>query len=153
MGEEEAGDRMTPSDRTRLTEQLVRQEGLRLRPYTDTRGRLTIGVGRNLSDAGLTEYEATYLLDNDIDRTIRGLAVRYPTWFPQLDPVRQAVLVNMAFNLGLAGVAGFMRMIAAVATGQYGQASDEMMDSAWARQVGARAGELSAQMRTGRWKP
>jgi lysozyme len=143
---------VTVSDRTRLTEQLIRQEALRLRPYTDTRGRLTIGVGRNLSDSGITEYEATYLLDNDIDRTIRGLAARYPTWFPQLDPVRQAVLINMAFNLGLGGLAGFTRMLAAVAAGQYVEASTEMLDSSWARQVGARAGELAAQMRTGAWK-
>ncbi len=137
-------------DRDRLLAQLKRQEALRLKPYVDVRGKLTIGYGRNLDDVGISYGEATTMLDTDIDTAIRGLVGRF-TWFSALDPIRQAVLVNMAFNIGIEGIAGFPKMIAAVSHGQYGQASDEMIDSLWAKQVGTRAAELAAQMRTGQW--
>ncbi len=139
-------------DRERLRSQLVRHEGTRLKAYVDTTGHLTIGCGRNLETTGISHDEAAYLLSNDIDRVVRGLTSRYP-WFVILDPVRQAVLVNMAFNLGLAGLSTFTRMLAAVSHRQYGLASDEMIASTWAQQIGHRAGELAAQMRTGQWQP
>jgi lysozyme len=139
-------------DRSQLRAQLTRHEGLRLKAYRDTVGKLTIGVGRNLDDVGITDHEAAYLLSGDIDRAVRGLFARYPAWFPKLDPVRQAVLVNMAFNLGLTGLAGFRRTLDCVARGQYGEASDAMLESKWADQVGQRAVELAAQMRTGAWQ-
>lgn len=142
---------MSTADRMKLAAQLQRHEALKLKPYVDTVGKLTIGIGRNLDDTGITEAEALYLLEGDIDRVTRGLVARYPTWFPELDPVRQAVLVNMGFNLGLGGLASFTKMLAAIAAKQYGQASDEMIVSKWAQQTGHRAGELAAQMRTGQW--
>ncbi len=139
-------------DRERLRAQLVRHEGLRLKAYIDTVGKLTIGYGRNLDDVGITTDEAHYLLSGDLDRVIRGLTARYP-WFVDLDPVRQAVIVNMGYNMGLGKLATFVRMLAAVSHKQYGQASDEMIDSDWHKQVGVRAVELAAQMRTGTWPP
>lgn len=139
-------------DRERLRAQLERHEGLRLKPYLDTVMKMTIGYGRNLDDVGITQDEAHYLLSGDIDRVIRGLTARYP-WFVDLDPVRQAVLVNMGFNLGLGRLSLFLKMLTAVKNKQYGLASDEMIDSAWHTQVGGRAGELAAQMRTGTWNP
>ncbi len=139
------------TDRQKLRAQLIRHEGERLKPYLDTVGKLTIGVGRNLDDVGITADESAYLLSGDIDRATRGLFARYPTWFPTLDPVRQSVLVNMAFNLGLARLAGFTRTLACVAGGQYGDAADAMRQSKWATQVKGRAVELSEQMRTGAW--
>lgn len=139
-------------DRARLTAQLTRHEGLRLKPYRDTVGKLTVGIGRNLDDVGIFAHEATYLLSGDIDRAIRGLTARYPEWFPALDPVRQSVLVNMAFNMGLTTLASFRRTLDCVARGQYGEASDAMLQSKWAEQVGQRAVELAAQMRTGQWQ-
>jgi lysozyme len=142
---------VSADERAKLRAQLVKHEGLRLKPYFDTVGRLTIGVGRNLDAVGITDNEAQYLLSGDIDRVIRGLFGRYPEWFPTLDPARQAVLVNMGFNLGLSGLAGFTRMLDAVARGDFAGASEEMTRSKWASQVGARAAELSVQMRTGAW--
>lgn len=143
---------METDARERLRAQLVRHEGLRLKPYLDTVGKLTIGIGRNLHDVGITVDEAHYLLSGDLEQVVTGLLSRYP-WFSALDSVRQAVLVNMGFNLGLGGLASFTRTLAAVEHRQYGQAADFMMDSKWARQVGARAGELAAQMKTGKWQP
>lgn len=140
------------SDGDRLRDQLVRHEGLRLKPYVDTVGKLTIGVGRNLDDVGIFTEEAMYMLTGDITRATRGLVTRYPHWFPALDPVRQAVVVNMGFNLGLSRLARFVRTLGSIERGEYARAADEMLESTWARQVGARARELSDQMKTGTWQ-
>jgi lysozyme len=143
---------VTIRDRFQLRQQLVRHEGLRLKAYRDTVGKLTIGVGRNLDDVGVTSDESMYLLAGDISRAEHGLTSRYPEWFPLLDPVRQSVLINMAFNLGLSSLAGFTHTLDCVARGQYGEASDHMLASKWAAQVKGRAVELAAQMRTGEWQ-
>lgn len=137
-------------DRDALRRQLIRHEKLVKRPYYDTAGKLTIGIGRNLTDRGLSEAESLYLCDNDIDVAVHALMAY--VWFVDLDPVRQAVLANMMFNLGALRFAGFRRLIDAVAHGQYSLAADEMLDSAWSQQVGDRAVELAAQMRTGAWQ-
>lgn len=144
---------MSQSDRDKLRAQLERHEGNSATAYPDSLGYLTIGIGRcidgRLAGTGLSVEEREYLLTNDIDARVRALAARYP-WFVDLDPVRQAVLVNMAF-MGIGKLAGFTKMLAAVAHGQYGLASDEMLDSRWASQVKHRADELAAQMRLGTW--
>jgi lysozyme len=145
---------MTNEARARLREQLLTDEGLRLKPYTDTVGKNTIGVGRNLDDVGITKLEAMYLLENDISRAIRDLVAALD-WFPLLDPVRQCVLVNMAFNLGVGnskrGLLSFQNTLAAIASGDYAAAADGMLRSKWAKQVGHRAERLAKMMRTGQW--
>lgn len=137
-------------DTAKLRAQLQRHEGVRRFPYRDTVGKLTIGCGRNLDDVGISAGESDYLLTNDIDVRVLALAKRYPSWFPALDPVRQAVLVNMAF-MGLSRLAGFRKMLSAIGAKDYETAAAEMLSSKWATQVGARAAELAIQMRTGAW--
>lgn len=132
-----------------LYEQLKRHEGLRLKPYRDTVGKITIGYGRNLEDRGITEQEAEVLLIRDVIETQRQLA-RYG-WFLLMNETRQDALVNMAYNLGMGGLLGFRRMIAALERRDYHSAAREMLDSKWARQVNHRATELAEQMRLG-WK-
>jgi lysozyme len=139
------------TDRAKLSEQLRRHEGYRKFVYLDTVGKRTVGYGRNLDDVGIREHEAAYLLSGDITNAIQDLVTRYP-WFERLDPVRQAVLVNMGFNLGATKLAGFKNTLACIERGQYGEASRRMLDSLWAQQVGKRAVELSAQMKTGAWQ-
>lgn len=134
----------------RLKAQLRVHEGIRYKPYKDTVGKLTIGVGRNLDDKGISESEAAILLDNDI-REATIMAATLPC-FRSLDGTRQAVLVNMVFNMGIYRVKRFRKMLAALDLGDFHEASQEMLDSKWADQVGSRAVELSEQMRTGRWK-
>jgi len=131
-----------------LIAQLRRDEGVEKFPYRDTVGKLTIGVGRNLDDVGLSDPEIDFLLQNDIDTATAKLNQSYP-WFSALDAVRQAVLINMTFNLG--SIHAFPRMRALVEAGDYEGAAGEMLDSLWARQVGSRAQRLSQQMRTGVW--
>lgn len=133
-----------------LVQQLLRDEGLRLRPYRDTVGKLTIGVGRNLDDVGVSGDEARYLLHNDVSRTLYELASHLP-WTTNLDLARRGVLANMAFNLGMAGLLGFKKMLRAVQNQRYLDAAREMLDSKWAAQVGDRATRLAKQMTSGEW--
>ena len=131
-----------------LVRQIELHEGLRLKPYRCTAGKLTIGVGRNLEDRGITLSEARMLLANDLADVRNGLLNALP-WVAQLDDVRQRVLVDMAFNLGLQGLLEFKRTLAAVQAGQYQQAATMMLQSRWAKQVGQRAERLSRMMVTG----
>lgn len=134
-------------DRALLRSQLERHEGLRLKPYRDTVGKLTIGIGRNLDDVGITRDEAEMLLDTDMDEVERYLST--VDEYLALDRVRQTVLANMCFNLGFYGLMQFKRMWAAIGRKDWGLAASEMLNSRWAKQVGARAVELSDAMRTG----
>ncbi len=127
---------------------LQSDEGLRLKPYHCTAGKLTIGYGRNLEDRGITEAEAEYLLENDVSEIYEDLAEIYD-FFTHLSPMRKAVLIDMAYNLGLGGLNKFQNMIRAIDDGDYSKAAFEMLDSRWASQVGDRAERLSKLMKTG----
>ena len=130
-----------------IEDQLILHEGLRLKPYRCTAGKLTIGVGRNLDDKGISRDEAMILLRNDIAEVTAQLE-RFD-WFRALGPVRRKVLIDMAFNLGMGGLMGFQKMIEALERGDYERAADEMIYSRWYRQVGERGRRLERMMRTG----
>ena len=131
-----------------LKKELIRDEGLRLVPYRCSAGKLTIGVGRNLDDVGITESEAMHLLVNDIMRSKNATLTIIPDLL-ELSEQRQRVLVNMCFNLGPWGLRNFRKMLAAIAERDFSRAADEMLDSKWARQVGPRATRLAKMMRDG----
>jgi lysozyme len=142
-----------------LLRELVRDEALRTKPYRCTAGKLTIGVGRNLDDVGITEDEAFYLARNDIAKVAAQLTAALP-WWKDLDETRQRVLANMAFNLGTAGLLGFRNTLELVRTGKYLEASQAMLASRWAKQVGigteakpGRALRLALMMRDGAIPP
>lgn len=135
-------------DQRKLIKQIRRHEGERLKPYLCTSQKLTIGVGRNLDDRGITREESQYLLMNDINAVEDGLVVRLP-WFNELDDVRKRVLIDMAFNLGVNGLLNFKNTLRYVSEGKYSQASRNMLLSLWADQVGQRAKTLSRMMETG----
>lgn len=132
-----------------IYEQLRRDEGLRLKPYLDSVGKLTLGIGRNLTDKGITEEEATYLLQNDVNEVYDEL---YETNLRgKIDDPRYYVLVNMAFNMGTSGLLAFKKMLKFYNDKDWESAANEMLDSKWATQVGDRAERLAKQMRTGEW--
>ena len=137
-------------DMASLEDQLITHEGLELKPYQCTADKLTIGVGRNIEDRGITEDEARYLLKNDIKIVEDELLSKKPM-VAELDAVRQRVLVDMGFNLGIPTLLKFQNMWLAIEQENFIQASIEMMDSRWARQVGQRAHRLSEAMRIGEW--
>ena len=131
-----------------LIEQLKEQEGYRQFPYKCSEGVSTIAYGRNLETNGIDEEEAEYLLSRDVDkcRAKLGLNVGF---FSELDPVRQDALINMAYQLGVAGLMKFKNMMFCLNAADYSGAAIEAMDSRWARQTPARAKEVSEMIRTG----
>lgn len=153
-----------------IAQSLIHHEGLRLHPYRCPAGKLTIGVGRNLEDPGLssaeieylgldgsrkikdgiTEEEAMYLLEHDIQRVIKELQSAF-IWFGDLSAPRQVALIDMAFNLGFPRFCGFKRMLAALTRGNYETAAAEMLDSKWRRDVGQRVEDLARMVREGRY--
>ena len=135
-------------DRNRLIDQLRIHEGVEKTVYNDSEGIPTIGVGRNLRDRGLSDDEIDYLLSNDIDIVVDELDKVMP-WWKDLDEVRQRVLCDLVFNLGMPRFSGFKKSISYMKQQMWDQAADELLDSKWARQVGRRAQTLSEMMRTG----
>lgn len=118
--------------------QLIKEnEGLSLKPYYCTEGKLTIGYGRNLEDRGITTEEAEYLLRNDLRECVADLEKL--TFWSKLNEARQAVLFDMRFQLGLGGLMGFKNMLAALEREDYEAAAVELMDSRYAQQTPNRA--------------
>ena len=128
-------------NRDLLIEELKRDEGVELKAYQDTVGIWTIGIGRNLQDVGVSMADAEFLLATDIDVAVSELQRTFD-WFEDLSDARQRVCVNMCFNLGLTRLLGFKKFLAAMEEGDWETAGVEMLDSKWARQVGARSTRL-----------
>ncbi len=125
----------------KIIDQLIKHEGLRLKPYHCPAGKLTIGVGRNLEDKGISEKEAVLLLENDIEECLEDLKTIFQAFDLLPEPV-QRVLVDMRFNLGPNRFRRFKKMLAAVKNQDFTQAAVEMKDSRWYSQVGKRAETL-----------
>lgn len=144
----------------RLRAQIIRGEGLRLSAYLDSKKILTIGYGHNcqarpvkgVAKVGdsISQAQAERLLDEDLARAIWDVRRNLP-WAEGMNAPRQAVLVDMAFNLGLPGLLGFKRALAAAMRGDWPEAKSEMLRSDWAGQVGVRAIRLAEQMEKGEW--
>ena len=135
---------------TNLIDVLVRHEGLRNKPYEDTSGHLTIGVGRNLDSLGLSDDEIYYLLKNDIRRCETELDNSF-RWYKDLDQVRQEAMINLCFNLGITRLRKFKLALRAMEVKDYEDASEEFLDSLWATQVGQRAVEVAEMIKTGEY--
>ena len=125
---------------------LRRDEGLRLKIYTDTVGKQTIGYGHNLDALGISEHIADLILEEDFVNTLTELNKRLPWWKMLTKPQRRG-LVNMAFNLGLPRLLKFKKMLAALKKGKKERAAAEAIDSKWAKQVGKRAWRIAALYR------
>jgi lysozyme len=130
--------------------QLLRDEEMRLFPYRDSVGKLTIGVGRNLDDSGISPEEAETLLHNDVAKVQEKLTAALP-WFSNLNDARQGVLINLGFNIGLAGLFAFHNTLSLLESSDWPGAATELLNSKWATQVGARATRLAEQLRIGNW--
>ena len=152
-----------------LIQKLITHEGLRLQVYEDSLGIATIGIGRNLEDRGITpeelewmdipnmaivhtmgisEADAMYLAQNDVQIVEEELLRSHPC-VENLDAVRQLVLVDMAFNMGVPRLGKFKKMWAAIHENNFDEAAKEMLDSRWANQVKSRSTKLAHAMHTG----
>lgn len=123
-------------------DQIATDEGLRLKAYSDTVGKLTIGYGRNLDDRGISKEEAMGMLRSDAYLAELDAMSLVAVW-DTLPEEWKAVLVNMSYNLGVVRLGGFKRMLSAVDRRDAEGVRKEMLDSLWARQVGDRAVRLS----------
>lgn len=130
---------------------IKRHEGLRLKPYTDSLGRVTIGYGRCLDTVGITEAEAQFLFYNDFTRATNAAHRVFGDSFGDLAPARQAALIAMAYQLGEAGLADFKNMLAFMRSGDWKRAADEALESRWATQTLRRAHETAKMIETGEW--
>lgn len=133
--------------KTRLIKQLRLHEGVEKFPYRDTVGKLTIGVGRNLTDRGLSNDEIDYILVNDLHEIVRVADLYH--WYEALTDNRKLVVLDMLFNLGQPRFEKFQRMIAAIEAADWREASEQMLTSRWARQVKGRAVTLGTMMLNG----
>ena len=134
----------------KLKQMIEMHEGKKYKPYLDTVGKLTIGIGRNLDDRGLSEDEVQLLFSNDVRIATEELERAFP-WTKNLDEVRKAVLIDMAFNMGIPVLSQFKNTLGFIQRGEYEKASVAMLQSKWASQVGNRAQRLSTMIRTGEW--
>ena len=137
-----------------LKSQLLREEGAESCAYQDSLGYWTIGVGRLIDSrkgGGLSSDEIDFLLENDIKTKTREVLLALP-WMPRLSEPRQAVLIGMAFQMGIGGLLKFKRMLGSIEDGQYVEAAEEMVKSRWAMQTPKRAYRMAQQMETGEWQ-
>ena len=155
--------------RENFIEKLIAHEGLKLQVYQDTLGIDTIGIGRNLEDRGITQEElddldiptidhvyeygiteadAVYLATNDVQIVEEELVRAHPC-VDRLDSVRQLILMDMAFNMGVPRLCKFIKMWNAIHEEKFDVAAKEMLDSRWANQVKSRSTKLANAMHNG----
>lgn len=134
--------------------QLKRDEGEVLHAYQDHLGFWTIGVGILIDkrkNGALRPEESEFIFRNRLKLLDAELAKRLP-WISKLDPARKGALINMAFQMGVAGLLGFKNTLAMLEQGKYQDAADNMLKSKWAQQTPARAQRISKQIITGVWQ-
>ena len=139
---------------TRLATQLEAEEGRVAHAYQDHLGYWTIGVGHLIDKrkgGALPDPIIDALLAHDIAEKTAEVETALP-WVRTLDEPRRAVLIGMAFQMGLAGLLGFKNTLARVRAGNYAGAASGMLASKWATQTPARAHRMAEQMRTGQWQ-
>ena len=145
-----------------LKEMLKRHEGIRTKPYQDTVGKKTIGVGHNIDASPLPEEMASYLaehgeittamidalLEHDIKLATEGCEILFPAWKAFSDN-RQDALIDFVFNVGLGTAKTFVHALASIRAGDWSIAADEMQNSKWYKQVHRRGIEICRMIRIG----
>ena len=140
---------------------VMHHEGVRKRAYDDAtgkvlkpnqtlKGRLTIGYGRNLTDRDLADSEIEMLLNNALRRCQRE-GEKLGPWWQGLNAPRRAVIVDCLFCLGRPRFLRFRKMRAALAVGDYQEASVQLLDSKFGRTHGTRVLRLAEILRRGEY--
>jgi lysozyme len=139
----------------KLIQELILDEGYKYETYEDHLGFLTLGVGHLVLDTDpeidkpvgtpVSEERVLECLNNDIETVCNELDRNMP-WWKELSDEKMRVLANMCFNLGITRLLKFRKFLAALEAGDFETAGEEMMDSKWATQVGARATRLQRRI-------
>ena len=150
-------------DKQKLINLISDHEGVKLKVYDDATGQElkagdvlvghpTIGIGRNVAKDGLgiSQEEAEFMLMNDIDR-VKEEIKNFP--IEHLNEVRTAIIIDMAFNMGITrfNPAIWKKTFQAIVNEDWQKATEEMLDSNWARQTKRRSARLSQMMLLGNW--
>tara|TARA_R110002153_G_scaffold57817_6_gene158819 strand:+ start:910 stop:1338 length:429 start_codon:yes stop_codon:yes gene_type:complete len=135
-------------DAERLLHTLIRHEGIKYKPYRCTAGKLTIGVGRNIEDVGISESEAMHMLKNDV-AVVAAQCMGSFEWYAGLNEYRQEAIINLVFNMGLSKFKQFKKTISYIESGDFEKAGAELLDSNYARQVKGRAVEVANMLSDG----
>ena len=143
---------MTPDMLLKLRKSLIKHEGYRKTAYIDTAGKITIGIGDNISDRPVEDEWINARCDKLTRELYNQFSEDYK-WFNNLNEDRQIVLINMAYNMGYKKIKEFHQMIDDLSRNEFIQASMEMMKSRWAKQVPGRAKELFEAMLYGKYNP
>jgi lysozyme len=138
---------MTSDMVAKLRRSLVHHEDLKHFPYVDTKGKITIGIGYNLTDRGMPDDWINKQYNADVEYFYNQLHENFP-WFVNLNSDRQIVLVDMCF-MGWKRFLEFGNMITALSESNWEKAADEMLNSLWAEEVKGRSTELATGMKTG----
>lgn len=134
-----------PKEFQDIVESIKKHEGFRSKVYKCTEGYDTIGYGFAIKDLIIEEDIATLILMRKVKTLLERIIIAFP-WFKDIDDKAKTVVVEMVYNLGVRGFSKFKKTIYYLETEQYKEASVEMLDSLWARQVKGRAKELSNQI-------
>jgi lysozyme len=121
-----------------IRNRLVLEEGLKLTPYKCTANKLTIGVGRNIEDRGISNETAMQMLDEDIDIMVNELRQNL-SWFDKQNDAIQGVLIDLCFNMGISRLLMFVQTLKLIEQGHYTMAADELLDSKYAAMLPARS--------------
>jgi len=132
-------------------------EGLRLLPYEDSLGKLTIGFGHRVTKPeeklyaeGITQGMADEIFERDFAKAAaQALSISGSKTWAALDNARRGVIIEMCFQLGMGGVLKFKRMWQALDTLDYDAAAAEMLDSLWHKQTPKRCKLLANIMKEG----
>lgn len=141
---------MNEIERAQLMESTKHHEGKRLKAYQDTKDVWTIGYGTNLQKLEIDDDLAELWLEEKLTWAEAGVSSQ--AGYDDANGVRQATMVEMAYQLGVRGSLRFVLFWAAVATGEWKIAASEMLDSHVARVTAPkRWAEMAARMRHGTW--
>ena len=130
-----------------LEKRIKEHEGLRLKPYADDKGNITIGYGHNLTDNGITTQQAELLFDDDIRTAKQEIAGKMLYFVVKLPAEKYGVLIELVFWIGIGKVLGFKKMLSALKAEDWNKAADELLDSRLGREYPTRTGELADVLR------
>ena len=143
--------------RERLREEIIADEGCVLEVYRDHLGYYTVGVGHLIlpsdeewetpTGTKITQTRADELLFYDFNNVLKECEDHLTIWSKVGEEVK-LILANMAFNLGITKLKKFQLMLKAIEEKNYIKASEEGLDSRWAKQVYNRAHRLMDRLRS-----
>ena len=137
-----------------LKSRLIGEEGFSPKPYKDSEGYWTVGFGWCMDKRPLTAELAVVILEYQINETETQVMKQCSDWYPGLSDIRQSVILDIAFNMGISHLLGFHHMIAAIKAGDFEEAANQLLytngvKTPYYEETGIRAEALADLFRKG----